>query len=242
MVSKNEIKLISSLGQKKYREKSGLFVAEGSKIISEFIAEGFKIHRYFSVEESSELKENFAIISEAELKKISFLKNPNTSMAIFEIPKKTKTTSEEFSVVLDTIQDPGNLGTIIRLCDWFGVSQLICSDNSADCYNPKVVQATMGSLARVHVIYADILQILSETNLPIYGGFINGKSIYNESLPEKAFLVLGNEGNGISEAVEKLITQKITIPQFGKAQRTESLNVATACSILLSEFKRPTEK
>ncbi len=242
MVSKNEIKLISSLAQKKHRDKTGFFVAEGNKVINEFKAEGFKLKNYFSVEENAEITENTIIISEAELKKISFQKSPNTSLAIFEIPKKTKNTLEGLILVLDTIQDPGNLGTIIRLCDWFGVTNLICSLNTADCYNPKVVQATMGSLARVSVIYEDITKVLKETMDPIYGGFMDGKSVYEEILPEKAYLVLGNEGNGISTEVEKLINNRIAIPQFGKFQKTESLNVATACSILLSEFKRPIGK
>jgi TrmH family RNA methyltransferase len=145
-------------------------------------------------------------------------------------------------VALDAIRDPGNLGTIIRLCDWFGVQQLICSEDTADCYNPKVVQATMGSLARVQIHYVSLLEFFEATDLPIYGGFMDGKNVYSEKLPKDGIIVMGNEANGISEEIIQKITHKITIPRFGNLQKTESLNVATATAILLSEFRRFTEK
>ena len=142
---------------------------------------------------------------------------------------------------MDAVRDPGNLGTIIRLCDWFGVTQLICSKDTTDCYNPKVVQATMGSLARVSICYTDIQKFIAESSLPVYGAFMEGKNVYTQNLLQDAILVMGNEANGISEKIEKLITEKISIPQFGN-QTTESLNVATATAILLSELKRSIER
>lgn len=144
--------------------------------------------------------------------------------------------------MLDAIRDPGNLGTIIRLCDWFGIEQIICSVDTVDCYNPKVIQATMGSLSRVSVSYLNINECLQNTKLPVYGTCMDGTSIYSENLPEKGIIIMGNEANGISENIMELISHKITIPRFGKLKETESLNVATATAIVLNEFKRSTEK
>jgi RNA methyltransferase, TrmH family len=244
MLSKNQIKLITSLQQKKYRQKHQLFFAEGTKVISEFYKSGWKLHTLFSTETLSFISAGKTTqISEAELKKISALKTPQSALAVFYLPQQHEIIEPNFSVVLDGIQDPGNLGTLIRLCDWFGAKQLVCSPDTADCYNPKVVQTSMGSLARVNVVYVDLESFLSEKNkLPVYGAFMDGENIYNQTLPEKAVLVLGNEGKGISPKIEQLITSKIAIPQFGKEQLTESLNVATAAAIILSEFHRAIEK
>jgi TrmH family RNA methyltransferase len=244
MVSKNQIKLITSLQQKKYRGKNQLFFAEGTKVISEFYRSGWKLYALFSIEELPFMSsDKITPISEAELKKISALKTPNTALAVFFMPMQFQVNVESFSLVLDGIQDPGNLGTIIRLCDWFGIKQLVCSIDTADCFNPKVVQASMGSLARVDIIYTDLDKFFAEENkLPVYGAFMNGENIYKQKLPEKAVLVLGNEGKGISSKLEKFITKKIAIPQFGKVQMTESLNVASAASIILSEFHRAIER
>jgi len=241
LVSKSQLKLITSLQQKKYRDKTGLFIAEGPKVIAEFITSGLRLHSLFASEEIG-LSVFSEAVSEKELQKLSCLKTANKALAVFEIPKKTMPTSEGLIVALDAVRDPGNLGTIIRLCDWFGITQLVCSMDTADCYNPKVVQATMGSIARVHVEYVDLSEFLETSGLPIYGGVMNGSSIYDESLPQDAIIVLGNEANGISEDIQKKITHHVTIPQFGKIKETESLNVATATAILLSEFKRSTEK
>jgi TrmH family RNA methyltransferase len=141
-------------------------------------------------------------------------------------------------LALDNIKDPGNMGTIIRLCDWFGISKIICTEETVDIYNPKVVQATMGSLARVQVEYTNLTAYLKATDLEIFGTFMDGENIYKKELPTSGILVMGNEANGISSEIEKLITQKIAIPRFGNLQQTESLNVATATAIFLSEFKR----
>lgn len=241
LVSKSQTKLITSLQQKKYRNQSGLFIAEGPKVIAELLNEGLKLHSFFSTEASEISAENHFQVTEAELKKISFLKTANTSLALFEIPHPKQLQDEGLIVVLDAVRDPGNLGTIIRLCDWFGVQQLICSEDTADCYSPKVVQATMGSMARVQVHYISLTEYLEKTKLPIFGGFMDGKNIYSEKLPKDGIVVMGNEAHGISKEIIQKITHKITIPRFGKTQKTESLNVATATAILLSEFRRSTE-
>ena len=230
--------MISSLGQKKFRDKAGLFVAEGPKIISELQEAGLNLHALFSVIDSEDASENVYSITETELQKISALKSPNTSLAIFEIPKPNKINSEGLILVLDAIRDPGNLGTIIRLCDWFGVTQLLCSPDTTDCYNPKVIQATMGSIARVSVHYLNLSEYLEKNTLPVYGAVLNGSNIYTSVMPKNAIVVMGNEANGISEAITARLDHKITIPQFGKTQKTESLNVATATAIVLSEFCR----
>ena len=238
MVSKSQTKLITSLNQKKYRDQTGLFVAEGPKVIAELINEGLKLQWLFSADTAQVTAENHFHITETELKKVSFLKTANTSLAVFEIPKSKPLQDSGLIVALDALRDPGNLGAIIRLCDWFGVQDLVCSQDTADCYNPKVVQATMGSLARVQVHYLSLSEYFGKTKLPIYGGFMDGKNIYSEELPKDGIVVMGNEANGISEEILQKITHKITIPRFGKIQKTESLNVATATAILLSEFRR----
>lgn len=239
MLSKNQIKLINQLNQKKYRKKHQLFFAEGIKTIKELLNSSYELEiLYTTADVLFTEKTKTHLISEKELKKISSLTTPQTVLGVFKIPKRKINPPTNLSVVLDGIRDPGNLGTIIRLCDWFGIKQLICSTDSVDCYNPKTIQATMGSLARVEVIYTDLPNFLSKTDLPIYGTFMKGENIYKQNLPEKALIVLGNEANGISSAVEKHINHKITIPQFGEIQETESLNVGTATAIVLSEFLR----
>jgi TrmH family RNA methyltransferase len=238
LVSKGQIKLISSLHKKKFRDKDGLFIAEGPKVISELIEAGLEIHSHFSTLLPENPSKIFFHITELELKKISFLKTANTSVAIFKTPKQNTFSSEGLILAMDAIRDPGNLGTIIRLCDWFGVAKLVCSLDCVDCYNSKVVQATMGSIARVNIQYLDLSEYLKNASLPIYGGVLNGENIYSSKMPKKAIVVLGNEANGISDQIMALISNKITIPQFGVTQKTESLNVATAAAILLSEFNR----
>ena len=186
-----------------------------------------------SVEESK-----LHFITNGELKKITALTTPKDSLAIFKMPKERRVVLEGLVVALDDVRDPGNLGTIIRLCDWFGIDTLLCSEETVDAYNPKVVQATMGSLSRVTIVYASLEKVLSKSTLPIFGTFMDGNAIYNESLPTEGIIVMGNEANGISKPIEALINQRIAIPRFGKLQQTESLNVATATAIILSEFRR----
>jgi len=240
MVSKNQIKLITSLQQKKYRKQHQLFFAEGVKCIQELIGANYEIHSVFTTQNdfTSISKDKIYTISTTELKKISALKTPNTCLAIFSIPKLPTINNSGLILALDAIRDPGNFGTIIRLCDWFGITTLLCSEETVDLYNPKVVQATMGSLSRVNVAYLDLEKYLSNTKLPVFGTFMNGKSIYKEKLPKEGIIVMGNEANGISKSIENMITERITIPRFGNLQQTESLNVATATAIVLNEFKR----
>ena len=178
------------------------------------------------------------IISEKELKSISEFSAPNKLFAIFKIPKTEIKNAHGISLVLDNINDPGNLGAIIRLCDWYGVQEILCSKDTVDCYNSKVVQSSMGSISRVSILYADIASYLKNEERPIYGAMLEGENIYQKILPENAVLIIGNEANGISQKIQNLITSKITIPQFGEIKKTESLNVATATAILLSEFHR----
>ena len=240
MLSKSQLKLITSLYQKKYRNKHLLFVVEGIKTVNEFLDSDFNLHSLFCTSNFSHqlAEDKVEIVSNAELKKISCLKNPNEVLGLFQIPEKKSIDTSKFTIVLDEINDPGNLGTIIRLCDWFGAHQLICSQDTVDCFNPKVVQASMGSLTRINLQYVDILDFLAKTDLPIYTAMMDGENVYQKPLDKEAVLVMGNEANGISEKVQQLITQKISIPRFGDLQQTESLNVATATAILLSEFKR----
>ncbi len=242
MLSKSQIKLITSLDKKKYRSKYQLFVVEGIKSIQEFLSSDFKLNHLFSVEDIfQEFEVKINLISETELKKISFLSTPNCALAIFKIPEVKAIDDNSLVVALDNISDPGNLGTIIRLCDWFGIKDLICSSNTVDCYNPKVVQASMGSLPRVNIAYLDLENYLKDQRMkPIYGTLMDGKSIYSSTVENRGILVFGNEANGISEEIEKIVTDRIAIPQFGNRKETESLNVATATAIMLSEFRRRT--
>ena len=239
-LSKNTLKLITSLSQKKYRSKHGLFIAEGVKVVNELLNSSFTVKELYTTDTTLFINENFPIteISDIELKKISNLKNPNKVLGLFEIPTSVNNSTNNFTLALDDINDPGNLGTIIRLCDWFGITELVCSKNTVDCYNPKVVQSTMGSLTRVNIRYTDLAEYLSNSTLPIFTADMDGENVYKTQLPENAVLVMGNEANGISDVVESIVKNKLSIPRFGKLQETESLNVATATAILLSEFKR----
>jgi TrmH family RNA methyltransferase len=240
MLSKNQIKLITSLQQKKYRKQEQLFFAEGIKVVQELLHSNFELQELFTTKQDflSVSKDKLHAISEAELKKISALATSNSCLAVFKIPKAKEMKESGLILALDDVRDPGNLGTIIRLCDWFGIETLFCSEETVDIYNPKVVQATMGSISRVNVVYGDLENFLVKTKLTVFGTFMDGKNIYQESLPNDGVIVMGNEANGISEAVEKLVTDRIAIPRFGDLQITESLNVATATAIILSEFKR----
>ncbi len=239
-LSKNNIKLITSLQQKKYRQKHQLFVAEGVKVVNELLAASLEVEHIFSVDASfeSSKKCEITIISENELKKVSTLKSPNKVLGLFKVPKEKEINQDKFMVALDGVNDPGNLGTIIRLCDWFGVTELVCSKNTVDCYNQKVVQSTMGSLTRVNISYVDLQDFLSNSKLPVFTADMDGENVYTSSFPEKAVLVMGNEANGISPEIAQTVKHALTIPRFGDLQQTESLNVATATAILLSEFKR----
>ena len=240
MVSKNQIKLITSLQQKKYRFAHQLFFAEGIKVIQELVESNFElVHLYTTQNDFEQVStDKRTLIAESDLKKITALATPNSCLAVFKIPAEKKIGESGLILALDSIRDPGNLGTILRLCDWFGIDQLICSKETVDIYNPKVVQATMGSIARVNVNYVDLENVVSQTKLPVFGTFMDGNNIYKTNLPQEGIIIMGNEANGISPELEKLIKNRLTIPRFGTLQKTESLNVATATAIILSEFRR----
>ena len=239
MVSKNQLKLIKSLHQKKYRNQNGLFFVEGLKTTKELISSELQVEYVFATEAMMPHfeSERVLLISEVDLRKVSALQTPNGVLGVFKIPLNKKTSTNDWIVALDSVRDPGNLGTIIRLCDWFGIQNLICSPTTVDCYNPKVLQATMGSIGRVNVMYEDLQDMISKSDLPLYGAFMGGGAVYHENLPKSGILIMGNEANGISSGIEDLVTNKISIPQFG-SQSAESLNVATATAILLNEIRR----
>ena len=239
MISRNQVKLIQSLSQKKYRQNHELFVVEGVKGVQEFLKSSFLLHSLYTTDPSIfDSSNDVIVINDDTLKKISTLKTPNKVVAIFKMPKPKPINEEKLIVALDAVNDPGNLGTIIRLCDWFGIQELVCSQQTVDCYNTKVVQATMGSLTRVNINYVDLPEFLLQTQLAVFGTYMDGDNIYKLALPESGILVMGNEANGISATVSKIVTSRLAIPRFGDLKSTESLNVATATAILLSEFKR----
>jgi TrmH family RNA methyltransferase len=239
-ISKNQLKLITSLSQKKYRQKHHLFIAEGVKVLNELLNSTFEIETLFCTDdfEVAISEKKIVRISETELKKVSTLKSPNKALGLFKIPKEKAVQNSGLTIALDAINDPGNLGTIIRLCDWFGITQLVCSKDTVDCYNQKVVQASMGSLTRVSIHYTDLENYITKSNLDTFIADMDGENVYKTKLPKEGILIMGNEANGVSEEIKSLLQYKISIPRFGETQETESLNVATATAILLSEFKR----
>lgn len=237
MLSKNQVKLIQKLHHKKYRNELNLFIVEGKKSINEFLQAGYTPQLLIATEAFTTNVPQHLItpVSKDELRKVSTLQNPDEGLAVFEQPKHKGILQEGVIVALDNVQDPGNLGTIIRLCDWFGVETLLCNTQTVDCYNPKVVQASMGSLTRVAVHYLDLAAFLTTTALPVYTMDLEGENLYTATFPKDCILILGNEANGISSEVRALSNEVITIPRFSQHQRTESLNVAMAGAIILSE-------
>ncbi len=239
MVVKSQIKFIKNLQLKKYRTQNKLFVVEGIKTVRELLNSSLKVFKIY-VTDSTILGQKgsfIEVVSEGDLKKMSGLSTPNKVLGVFHIPNPKPLDFSDWVLALDDVRDPGNLGTIIRLCDWFGVKNLMCSSNTVDCYNPKVLQATMGSISRVNIVYGDLQKVLSNSEVPIYGAFMDGAKVYSEKFPQGGILVMGNEANGVSEAIGALVGKKISIPQFGP-KTTESLNVATATAILLNEIRR----
>jgi len=242
MPGKLKAKYIQSLGQKKHRDEEGLFVAEGPKLVAELLGTSREnIQELYAVKEwikenSHWIKIPVTEVSESELEKISQLKTPNQVLAVlkkFETGESI-TTKGKISLVLDTIQDPGNMGTIIRIADWFGVEQIICSEDCADIYNPKVIQATMGSIGRVKVFYTDLNKWLNlQKGIAIYAALLEGKDVRKVGVLKEGLIIIGNESKGISDNVLNFVNEKITIPQKGKA---ESLNAAVATGIILSHL------
>ena len=239
MLSKQQIKDINRLKQKKYRYQEGLFIVEGIKSIKEFLKSDHRLYELYStIDLFSTKDENCEIISEKDLARISSYKKPQVGLGIFRMMDEPMPKPSELSLVLSDINDPGNLGTLIRLCDWFGIRNIYCSKNTVDHYNPKVVQASMGSLSRVKLFYTDLKSLLKKQELPVYGAVMDGESVYEQRLPENALLVIGNEANGIADDLLPYMDQMISIPQFTSSYGTESLNAAMAGGILMSEFRR----
>ena len=250
MISKNQIKYILQLELKKFRKQEGLFIAEGHKVVGDLLHEGFMPRQIFATQEwitdnpsllpiiNSQLIE----VDLEELTRLSLLQHPQQVLALFPIPGEQTSFSSQnsLSLLLDNVQDPGNLGTIIRIADWFGIDTIYCSIGTVDAWNPKVVQATMGSIARVHIIYVDPQQLFDclPDDFPVYGTFLEGDNIYTQQLTQHGIIVMGNEGNGISDAVRHRVTRKLLIPDFHKGDTADSLNVAIATAITCSEFRR----
>lgn len=230
MISRNNAKLIRSLATKKGRLKAGLFVAEGPKVVGDLIHAGFT--------------PEWLIEDEDEARQVSFLQHPQGIIGVFPIPKRlfpTPSDPNKLAIALDGVQDPGNVGTIIRIADWFGITNVFCSHQTADCWSPKVVQATMGSIARVNVHYVELAELISQlpNNYPVYGTMLDGKDIYHSNLTRGGLIVMGNEGNGITPEVERLVSRKLRIPNYPAGRETaDSLNVAIATAITCAEFRR----
>lgn len=246
MLSKNKIKYVNSLSIKKNRKEERVFVAEGNKLVTDLIS---SLSCKMLIATKEWLECNKGVIAEEtvyathdEIKKISQQKTPQDVIAIFYQPQHDTPKNigqDNICLVLDDIQDPGNLGTIVRIADWFGIEDIVCSPNSADIYNSKVVQATMGAIARVRVHYTDIKTFLIDKKEKIYGTLLDGDNIYEKELSRNGFIVMGNEGNGISQEVRELINSKLYIPNYPQGRNTsESLNVAIATSIVCAEFRR----
>ncbi len=252
MISKSTIKLIKSLALKKYRVKENLFLVEGDKNVAEVLKSEYHVEQLFAtknfIAKNGDAVGNAKFVHEVEqneIKKASLLQHPQNSLSICILPKPPdfpESLNENLSVYLDEVQDPGNLGTIIRICDWFNIEYLFCSLNTVDMYNPKVIQASMGSFSRVKVIRSDfdaVLQLAKTTATPIFGAFLEGQNIYKKQLPKRGLLVVGNEGSGIGNDIKAVIDKKIKIPEFKtETSGAESLNVSVATAIICSEFKR----
>lgn len=240
MISKRQVKLIKQLEQKKYRRQEGLFVAEGPKIVGDLIDEGFQPFAVYATSQWERFSDDCQEVTEDELRAVSFLQHPQQVLALFRMPLpqpiRMESVNTRLSIALDGVQDPGNLGTIIRLADWFGISTIYCSPDTVDAWNPKVVQATMGSIARVHVVYTDLKALISEAQVPVYGTLLDGHNLYEEQLTPHGIIVMGNEGNGISSEIRQMVSRKLLIPKFHEGP--ESLNVAIATAITCAEFRR----
>jgi len=239
MLSKNQRKQILQLSQKKQRFTNGLFVAEGEKVIRELMNSSWVFESLYTTD--STFHPVAEVIRTEEMNQLTHFKTPSPVLGVFKIPPKKEILNESITIVLDGISDPGNLGTLIRLCDWYGLSELICSKTTVDCFNPKVIQASMGSIVRVHCKYvSDLAQTLKDLDKPIFGATARGNSLYDAILPKRASFVFGSESHGISYNLTAHLDEELAIPHFKLGEnRAESLNVASAGAIFLSEIFRP---
>lgn len=246
-LSKNKLKYIRSLKEKKNRNEHRTFVAEGNKLVIDLLPYMkcqllVAIPEFLSKLDLANVEEVIEV-NDSELAQASFLQNPQQVLAVFHQPTNEQEIDididDQLVLALDGIQDPGNLGTIVRLADWYGIKHVFCSHDTADIYNPKVVQATMGALARVTILYVDLSEFLDKQHLPVYGTLLDGKDLYEQDITPHGIIVMGNEGNGIRPEIEKRITKKLYIPNYPKGNITsESLNVAIATAIVCAEFRR----
>ena len=235
MITKNQIKLIKSLRLKKNRIQSGFFIAEGEKIIDEFLDSKLEVVNIFSTLDKYNISDYFISINSSQLKQISNLKTPNKVLGLFKVPKNSEIDLNSNIVALEEINDPGNLGTIIRLCDWFGIKNIICSSNSVDCYNPKVIQASTGSICRVNISYMDFEKLLNSENYNTVAADLEGQNLRDFNFSENQIIFFGSESKGLSKKLSSQIDNKITIQRFN--DHVESLNLATSVGIILSELK-----
>ena len=263
MISKNQLKYIRQLEQKKYRRREGVFVAEGTKVVGDLLQRYRPKAVFATADWQAPAGITPQLVTDDELRRISFLQHPQQVLALFPLPVSSQpstvnckpstvncqpstvncqpsTVNPQLSLALDGVQDPGNLGTIIRIADWFGISTIICSEDTVDAWNPKVVQATMGSIARVNIIYLNLPDFLDTlpADFPVYGTFLDGDNIYTQELTPNGLIIMGNEGNGISEAVRSKVNRRLLIPDFHQGPTADSLNVAIATAITCSEFRR----
>ena len=238
MITKNQIKLIKSLRLKKNRIQSGFFIAEGEKIIDELLESKLEVVNIFSSSEKYNISDYYIPISSSQLKQISNLKTPNKVLGLFKIPKSSEIDFNSNIIALEDINDPGNLGTIIRLCDWFGIKNIICSSNSVDCYNPKVIQASMGSICRVNISYMDFHKFLDSKNYNTVAADLNGQNLRDFTFSDNQIIFFGSESNGLSKTLSSQMDHKITIQRYN--DNVESLNLATSVGIILSELKSQT--
>lgn len=243
-MTKAEIQLVRSLADKRGRTEHGLFLAEGEKLIGELRTSHLRVRKIYALE-GLFAGEEVETVSPREMERISQLKTPSNSLALVEIPRYRLRPEElrgQLTLALDEVQNPGNLGTIIRLADWFGIRDILCSEGTADCFNPKVVQATMGAILRVRVHYTDLAATLAQAaagGIPLYGTFLEGQNIYDSTLSPTGIVIMGNEGRGVTPKVEQCITRKLFIPPWPADRRaSESLNVAMATGIVCAEFRR----
>ena len=243
-MTRSDIQLVRSLSDKRGRSEHGLFVAEGAKLIGELRRSNLRIRRIFATEGLFEGPE-VECVTEKEMERLSLLKTPSNSLAIVEIPRyrlDAAHVGQRLTLALDDVQNPGNLGTIIRLADWFGIGEIFCSPATADCFNPKVVQATMGAILRVRVHYVELAPLLAQAaarGVPVYGTFLEGENLYDAQLTDGGIIVMGNEGRGVRPDVAQTVTRKLFIPPFPADRRaSESLNVAMATGVVCAEFRR----
>ena len=239
MITNSELKYIKKLGRKKYRKLHSHFVVEGEKVFQDFFDSNIPVFKSYSTKQIN--NQNTIIVTDNCMKRMTFLKTHSNVLGIFSTPIKKKPPLNKKVLVLDDVSDPGNLGSIIRLCDWFGFENIVCSKKTVDCYNPKVVQSSMGSLARINIFYEDLKSYLSKVSIPIYGTFLNGEFVNRITFPNEFILIFGNESKGISKSISKFLSHKITVPKASKSV-VDSLSITSATAIVMNEISNQSFK